>query len=943
MLSQLLLLLLPPAPDDLAKGLFTTCPATATSSTGTVAIMAAAAVNPDLQSSNEAAEQQQQQQQAMEWTEKQQSSAVQFVVQLLAAGLLTWHEAYCHLLIKPLQMTWHGGWQYISLSQLKLLLQLTQGFLLQPNPASSKQSTAAAAAAAELPDHSKYGADSALSVRRHNSGSVLPVCRCPLVLDAARASLLLLSNHYPKAATAAAEAVGSRYGHDCNSLEQQQQQPGVKWLLLGLCCQKQLLVDLAVQQHQLMPSALAMADAALEALVTWLAGVGLQLAVLEDQQAGVSAQLPPALQSQPCSQHAVPPAPGEANALDKQPDAQHHQHHQHQQQQHHHHHHHPWQRQQQCRPVVVISTSELQQLSWQQRMLMSSLLLPPANKHQAQPEASQQQQPDGQMAEEEEEEEEEEETSSCLQHLMLLPASLAETSSYGAATAAVAGSTPSQPPQPPQQQLVHVQQLLLDCCHFAAASDQHAAQLASAMLTSQQTPSPTAAAAVAEADVGGRGAAVQAGGNQYAAQVAARLAAAVAQCSWQLIRQGSLLALGRFLPFAAEAAAARVLLQLFPPLLWVKSVQQQQQQCVTIYEAAKDPCYDTAYSSSFQGAVWVAEVQLLCRAVVVLLTHSRWLQPTCVAGPRTGKEASGTTSSKSITSSSNVTEVEVAQQAAAEQCFRHISMLVMQLLGEQRTAAAAAAAPLRGSGNHLSAITTTTAISSTSRDRSGSPDFTESDNRLECRVDLLRVCVQQICGMVSVLEATVDCQALQVLLLQLLTQLCHFRRLAAALTAHARGAADASSSSSSCGGVYMEQNPARCTGRLPAVAPATIGGGGAAVTAAANGASATATDAAGVETATDIIEDIDGSTGAELQGSLHLHTVTWQQCVVCAGLSVEEMLQWLRQQLRLLPPAMRQLLSQAIVALCEAQLTAALGRGMTDAELDEVELALSDV
>jgi hypothetical protein len=127
--------------------------------------------------------------------------------------------------------------------------------------------------------------------------------------------------------------------------------------------------------------------------------------------------------------------------------------------------------------------------------------------------------------------------------------------------------------------------------------------------------------------------------------------------------------------------------------------------------------------------VWGSAVQVACKSVMLFLLHGKW--PSAAA-----QAAGGSAAAASVAEGAG--DVGTAKQLAAEQCFRHLSVLLLHVMGvADRGAAAAAVAAAQQ------------------------------------QLLLLQGCVKELCALIAAVSAAkFDCSVLQAVLLQLLTQLC---------------------------------------------------------------------------------------------------------------------------------------------------------------------------
>jgi hypothetical protein len=558
------------------------------------------------------------------------------------------------------------------------------------------------------------------------------------------------------------------------------------------------------------------------------------------------------------------------------------------------------QQQQQQQQLVGLMVEELQQLTWQQRLLISCLLRP-------------QQQEDA-TASGSDSSSSSSSGGEAVRSRLLLPDSLASMPSNG--------SSSSRTAQAPMQ-LAQARQLLLDCCEFAAISNAHAL-----LLAQQCIRMANPAAARHAVDPAHQPQLIQ----RSAIATAAALAAAVQQLPWQQLRQGLTLALGQFLPWAAEHQAARVLLRLLPALLQSTLGQhlqhQQQQQGVTAWSGALG-AVDTSNSGlqplqqqlqqqparKVTAALWCAELQLVVRAAFLFLQHGNWAQPQAAARSNSsrGSGASG---------------VEQARQLAAEQCFRHVSLLVLHVASQAKQGLASAAAVQPGSAS----------CGADTKQAATQPDNGAADD--QASLQLVQVCVQELCRLAAALSGCVECSSLQVLLLQLLQQLIAGTggsRSAAADVAGARSTADAARS---------------CVPRPPPPVPAAV-----AVPATADGADQSAAQTVQQEAAANnimsapgVAEDqeptahaaavqfkVDGAGAADAGSGTQTLPSGWQDTYACTAVTYGRLLAWVGQQLQLLPQQMQQLLVPAVVHMAEQQLAGLLGRSLEEKEAEDLE------
>jgi hypothetical protein len=561
------------------------------------------------------------------------------------------------------------------------------------------------------------------------------------------------------------------------------------------------------------------------------------------------------------------------------------------------------QQQLQQQQLVGLLPGELQQLTWQQRLLVSCLL------------RSQGQQGDATTAGSDSSSSSSSSSSggTAVVSSLLLPDSLASMQSSNS------NSSNSSQAQAPMK-LAQARQLLLDCCEFAATSNAHALLLAQQCI---RMADPAAARhAVDPAHLQ----------QQQIIQpptiaTAAALAAAVQQLPWQQLRRGLTLALGQFLPWAAEHQAARVLLRLLPALLQSTLGQHlQQQQGVPLLSGALDAVdasdavrrllqrqQQQQPACKVTAALWCAELQLLVRAVFLFLQHGKWAQPQAAAG-----------------CSSSPSGVEQARQLAAEQCFRHVSLLALHVASQAKQGLANAAAVRPGSGS-CGADTTQAATQ---------PDNGAADD--QASLQLVQVCVQELCRLAAALASCVECSSLQVLLLQLLQQLIAgtgCSKSAAAGVAGVTGVADAAAPS---------VPPPPPSPPLPAAVavPATADRAdqSAAQTmqqedAAKNIMSAPG-DAEDQEPTAHIAavqSKVYGAVVADAGSDSQTSPSGWQDQYARTGVTYGQLLGWVGQQLQLLPQQMQQLLMPAVVHMAEQQLMILLNRSLEEKEAEDLE------
>jgi hypothetical protein len=248
---------------------------------------------------------------------------------------------------------------------------------------------------------------------------------------------------------------------------------------------------------------------------------------------------------------------------------------------------------------------------------------------------------------------------------------------------------------------------LLDCCRMTAVSDAHACELVQAVLAHSAGP---------------------AGGGQAGVATAVTSALAAAARS-QLgspaqLKRGLTLALGQFLPWAAEHEAARVLLRLVPVLLLQASTTAQ--------------CERQALQEA-----WAADMQLACKAAVLFLVHGKWPQ----------QQQQDVTAAAPVPQAAG-SEAQ-ARQLAAEQCFRHVSGLAVHVMQQVLPR-----------------------LASSSGGKAAAPSSAAAE------LQLLQSCTQEVCGLVKALSPQYDCGALSAVLLQLLLRLAGFISAEAAAQGH---------------------------------------------------------------------------------------------------------------------------------------------------------------
>jgi hypothetical protein len=566
------------------------------------------------------------------------------------------------------------------------------------------------------------------------------------------------------------------------------------------------------------------------------------------------------------------------------------------------------QQQQQQQQLTGVTVAELQQLTWQQQLLLSCLLQPQKGNLAATGSHSS--------------------SSSSSSSSSGVEGELKRLLQPDSLVARSASSNNSALPGAPLQ-LAHARQLLLDCCDFAAASNAHALLLAQQCMR-LANPADAAAGVSAVDDPP-----LLLVADTAARSVAAALAAAVQQLQWPMLRQGLTLALGQFLPWAAEHQAARVLLRLLPALLQATLAQplQQQQQGVSSSCAALDALSASDAGQRLlqhqqqQGAgqvsagLWCCELQLVVRAVFLFLQHGRWAQPQAVAE----------VNSNSSSSSGGGSGIEQARQLAAEQCFRHMSLLVLHIASQARGGLASAAAAHSSSSSSSSSAGITQAAATAQKGTGVGPVIGSADSSVE----LVQVCVQELCRLAAALLGCVDCSSLQVLLLQLLQQL-----IAGAANSEAAGA----------GGVVGGADAARPPMPPPPPAPTATEVPAAAATA-DDRASQTLLQQhpASILTAPGDADDhlqahdaavqsrVEGAAAADARPVTPTLPSGWKDEYAYAGVTYGQLLGWVGQQLQLLPQQMQQLLVPAVVHMAEQQLHGLLGRSLTDKEVEGLE------
>ncbi|KAF6265491.1 hypothetical protein COO60DRAFT_958972 [Scenedesmus sp. NREL 46B-D3] len=331
-----------------------------------------------------------------------------------------------------------------------------------------------------------------------------------------------------------------------------------------------------------------------------------------------------------------------------------------------------------------------------------------------------------------------------------------------------------------------------------------------------------------------------------------------------------------------------------------------------------------AASSPLHAVLLCAELQLVVRAVFLFLQHGRWAQPQAGAG---------------LSGSSSGSRWEQARQVAAEQCFRHVSLLVLHITNSAKQELVVVAA----------ADQTDSAAASSQLAAAAAQQQHEASAAVEAgaagtvthvlSIASVQVCVQELCCLAAALSGCVDCSALQVLLLllQLLQQLLG--------GAHSRSAVSAGSASASAVEGLLPRPPLPAgpdVATMQAVAhsassaaeqavPTTqqqeavqsVAVGDAAGARFAHGAAALSKD-----------DDLQAdSAGAEAPPVLP----GWQDQCMFAGVPCGQLLSWVGRQLQLLPRQMQQLLVPAAGHMAEQQLAGLLGRSLTEEEVEEVE------
>jgi hypothetical protein len=221
------------------------------------------------------------------------------------------------------------------------------------------------------------------------------------------------------------------------------------------------------------------------------------------------------------------------------------------------------------------------------------------------------------------------------------------------------------------------------------------------------------------------------------------------------IKQALAMALGQFLPWAASHEASRVLLRIVPVLLAaaLSLKQQQQQQQVGAQLLGPDA-----------AEVWSAAVQVSCKAVALFLLHGKW--------PSTAQHGSDPAAAAAA---GGVGDAAAAKQLAAEQCFRHLSVLLAHV---SRPAGLS-----QGSQGGRAGCTAA---------GGGTADSTADHTASAVRQQrLLQACIKELCGLIGSVSPQYDCTALQAVLLQLLTQLCSLMGAETAVTAETAAVAAA--------------------------------------------------------------------------------------------------------------------------------------------------------
>lgn len=474
---------------------------------------------------------------------------------------------------------------------------------------------------------------------------------------------------------------------------------------------------------------------------------------------------------------------------------------------------------------------------------------------------------------------------------LLQPASL-QVLSAGSATAAPA---------------VNMAALVLDCCRFAAVSNTCGDVLAQAVvaLGSSAINSPTAAAAGSAACREGEQAVTISLSCSLAVSISTALATALSNgySSPQQLKQSAAIALGQFLPWASSSEAARVVLRLVPALLGLTGVSKQQQ--LQLQQGLAAP-------SAVSLECWSATVQVVCRAVKLFLLHGTWPSSPAQQPAGAGDAASATARAAAEAAAAaaavgGVGRLRDAKQLAAEQCFRHVSSLLMAVMGALASTSCEVLQPTWTAGTGVAEGSSTS-----TNQHMGHAHAAAGDQRnpaetaaaaASAELRLMQLCVKELCGLVAALCAQYDCSGVQAVLLQLLMQL-------SSLIGHGRvvssTAATSESDASSKAPTADPQHPA---------AAAAAGGLHAAAAASAS---------AGAEVA--------------LQVPPAATRPAWQCVVLPDGATGSKvLLEWVAAQLQQLPPQLQQLLGPGVVHVAEQHLTQVLGRALEPVELDELE------
>jgi len=806
----------------------------------------------------------QQQQQALELSEAQRQTAVALVLQLVSGGIVSLQVVLLLLCVQPLQLLWQFGWQYVrSAGHLRLLLLLTQELLGMT--ASSAPATAGSAAAAPAAPAVKAAA----TVSPTAAGRPAPVALGSKEADTSVGGAGGGAQHNSglhaamqacccplhceslpvlelAAPVPATEAAGTGQPAAAQQHPQRRQQQPLPVAAAGNI--KAMLLGLCRAQQLLQEVAFAAYRPDYQG--TGQAAAILQALVAAAAAAGVSIGFVAAADQDK-------PGPGTAAAA----------------------------------AATAFTLPEWQQLMWQQRVLLGQLI--PAELlgvQDSDPTKDACRVPD----------------SSSIHH------TFSSSSSSGGVLATLlqpaglqvlsASSTTATP-------AVNMAALVLDCCRFAAVSTTCAEALAQAVLALGS--SPTAAARAAAARSAARREAEQTVSISSSCSLAVSISTALATAlsgsysSPQQLKQSTAIALGQFLPWASSSEAARVVLRLVPTLLGLPGAAKQQQLQLQ---------QDTA-PSAVSLECWSATVQVVCRAVKLFHLHG-----TCPSSP--AQQPAGPGNAASVTAGAaaeaaaaaaavgGVGRLSDAKQLAAEQCFRHISLLLVTVMGALPSTNCEVLQPEWTAGTGVAGVSSTStnqhmghahaAAVAGAGDQRNPAETAAAAATAELR--LMQLCVKELCGLVAALSAQYDCSGVQAVLLQLLMQLCSLVGQGQAVAVHSTAATWDSRVSSKAPTADPQH---------PAAAAAADGGLHAADAAGAD--VAVQVPPAGTRPAWEWVLLPDGTTGSRV------------------------LLEWVAAQLQQLPPQLQQLLGPGVVHVTEQHLSLVLGRALESGELDELE------